>query len=803
MADLLKVEKFLGAVDANVPLFNRDPGILKKLQNMRVKPGGYLEARGGYEELKPSGGTSADVDATGVLTGMHEHVQTHGTIIGCGNAGATFTTDMGHIASFFLFSNVDSPGGNPPSIGTNNVAHFFAFGSTGKFSRLLLELALGAGAGSGYSVVWEYSRASGTWGTLTGITEDFKTAGTKDLSWRMESDWAPYSVNNIYLYWVRCRVSVASAALATATVIDAQVVSDWPGRRMVFAGAAAPNSGAANGKLRFYGQTTGGVTNWSDSFVGATTLFSGNAPTYRFTTFQDRLLFVNGKENKRYNNDRAEDLGLESPADNGVTTLTHVNTVDGVNNYGIAATYDFAITYGYGPGGRWGESAELMSSTGPLAYAAGEKAVLTIAFAVLNWGQQERLYVYRTDDLANIPVSQRANAPMYRIAELPLTNALAIPTTYTDYTRQFPFPDVALDISPSTPPARVQFISSFRGRVLYAKNDEFPARGWWSKPGAGETVNMDEDYVDLSYLGGGGITGEAVAFDTWFLFSENGMLGVADLDEDIPNIFEVPGGVGSIAPDAVASGSGALIWLSSDGVYLMTQDGSIRRISDDQSSIFQKMTVKTHGRSRAEIYDGMYDVFLIDQDHNNVGTQYHWRFDLVSGNWHESSVPYPCLLVAQAPLGHADQGVSHPFFGNTAPTVAVHRPYVGEFTTTDSGTGFDCIADIHFGPPGFMKFSPRRFAGYYQADSGWGTPVISTPPAATYLFKTPPGFGTPTPKSATDYKAVIASMTERGSGSQDIQIRFKATTVAGGAVHNQRFIAAYLEGTKYQVHPTS
>jgi hypothetical protein len=244
-------------------------------------------------------------------------------------------------------------------------------------------------------------------------------------------------------------------------------------------------------------------------------------------------------------------------------------------------------------------------------------------------------------------------------------------------------------------------------------------------------------------------------------------------------------------------------WPSRDGIYLMGQDLKPTNITPDHQSIFGKMSVETHGGSRAKFYDSMYHIHLLSPDGVPVGTYPAWRFDMLKPHWHEVSITGSPLAVIVAPFGHADSGIEHPIFGSVSRTSSDRIPYVGEYTTADSGAGFDCTADIHFGPGKFQKFSPRRFAAYYQTDAGWGTPVISTPPGSAAIFKTPSGFGTPTPKSGTDYKLAVANCTESSSGAQDIVVRFKATTVNGGTVRNQRLAACYLDGKLIKVHPTT
>jgi hypothetical protein len=804
VADVLKAEQFFGQVDGNIPLFNRDPGWLKNLQNMRVRSGGHCEARGGYETLKPSGGTSGAIDTAGIIAGLHEHHQTHGCIQGVAADGISFTTDIALFPNARLFGPVANIAAAVPVLGVNDTDIAWYFGSIGKFSRLLINLTRGTSTGgSTYGVTWEYWNGA-AWLALSGATENFYTAGLKDIAWAVPTAWAPVAVHNIYLYWVRCRITTIGVADQDAWILNAQILSDWRGRRMLFGAATDGAAAANNGKLRFYGQTSGGAAAWSDAFVGATTLFSGANPVYRFATFQNRLLFVNGKENKRYNNDRADDLGLAAPVGCNLTIAAVVGPNPDAGepaNFGRACVFDYAVTFSYGPGGSWGESAHEMSTTGPLAFAANQYAALIVNAGVGVPSQVAHVNLYRTKDLTTVPVSFRANAPMYKVAEINCLTPTTTQATENDSTYEEPFPAEPLDLEDYTPPKRCRFIRAFRGRVFYASNDEYPARGWWSEPGHGESVNQRESYLDLSDTGGGPITGEAVAFDAWIVWSENAMRAASDLDEAVPNIVDVPGGRGSIAPDAAAYGYGVIIWASSDGMYRMLGDGDIKRISDDQTETFGKMTIERHGRSRAFMHDGLYEIQLIDQNGTPVANG-RWRYDIYKGTWNRSTISFSPLTTALAPLGHADAGVLHPFYGNTDPAVADRTPRVGEYTTGDDAVGYDCIGDVHFGPSGFRGFAPDRFAAYFQRDSGWANPVVSNVPGHTPIFKGPTSFGTPTPKVGSDYELIVANCTDLPSGTQDIAVRFKATTVMGGTPQDQRLVACYLEGKMLGVPPT-
>src|SRR6267142_5513074 len=56
--DYLRCLPLTGVSDG--PYMLEPEGTLTNLQNMRLRPGGYAEARGGMEKLKPSGGTATD-----------------------------------------------------------------------------------------------------------------------------------------------------------------------------------------------------------------------------------------------------------------------------------------------------------------------------------------------------------------------------------------------------------------------------------------------------------------------------------------------------------------------------------------------------------------------------------------------------------------------------------------------------------------------------------------------------------------------------------------------------------------------
>src|SRR5712671_1006589 len=62
------------------PLFGSGPGTLSSLINMRLDKGGYAEARGGFDKMKPSGGTSADAISAGGFSSIAQISTNYGWI---------------------------------------------------------------------------------------------------------------------------------------------------------------------------------------------------------------------------------------------------------------------------------------------------------------------------------------------------------------------------------------------------------------------------------------------------------------------------------------------------------------------------------------------------------------------------------------------------------------------------------------------------------------------------------------------------------------------------------------------------
>jgi hypothetical protein len=801
VSDILKVEQFRGQVDANTPLFNRDPGWLRKAMNMRVRPGGSVEARGGYDSLRPSGGTTAAMAASGYIGGVHDHHQSFGAIMATANDGVAFSRDIAHLSWYRIFGPADAIAADPPVSGVGSTTHWWAFGARDRFSRLSFYLGQGAGGGSTYGVTWEYfsSSGGGTWVAIpSGPTEDFKTAGQRELSWTPPTNWIPCSLNHVYLYYVRCRITTAGVATQDAWGNNQRVLSDWSGRTIIVGATCAFGpSGVPLG----YGQTTGSVATWDTlapgGFSSGVQVISGRTGRRRFSTFQDRVMMADGFNNVAVDLYNGRNLGIQPPA------LSAFLVSPAAGAFGQACAFRYAMVYVGGSNGNWGRSAPTLLDTGITAFTAVQQAAITWTFSTTpTTGQVDVIEIYRTNDLTGVPVSAQVDQPYFRIAVLTRDVVGVLPTAYNDNFYSFPLDSPAMNPNDNLPPTRCKYIESGLGRVFLGSPEATPNRGYWSEPGEGENFNKDVSFAELINP----MTGAKLFSDIWYLWSETEQIGVSDFLEEAQNVFEVPNGAGCVAPDAVAAHAGVMLWPGKDGIYLMVEGRYPERVTNDQNSVFSKMSYATHGGSRAIINDMGYEIHLLTPDGQPVGSSPFWRLDLRSNpiSWSEITLTnsFSPLAMIEAPLGHADAGVLHPVYGNVSPDIASSTPVVGEIGTADNGTGYDCYVDIHFGPRGFLKFSPRRFAAYYMADSAWGTPIVSTPGGATPIFSSAATFGTPTPRTGGDYKAIIANCQSKQSGSQDIVVRFKATTVAGGLPNNQRLVAAYLEGDYKTVHPT-
>ena len=102
-----------------------------------------------------------------------------------------------------------------PATPAVNDAYYFAGDATYRRLRLLISTP----ADWVGTIIYEYSKGSSTWGTLTVRTDewnDFKADGYANIRFDVPGDWATDTVNGIATkYWVRARVSVYTSVITS------------------------------------------------------------------------------------------------------------------------------------------------------------------------------------------------------------------------------------------------------------------------------------------------------------------------------------------------------------------------------------------------------------------------------------------------------------------------------------------------------------------------------------------------------------------------------------------------------------
>ena len=781
------VEKFHGLTD--LPLYNREPGWCKTLENFRVRPGGYLEQRYGFDAIKPSGGTAADPISGGIFVGGHEHTMADGYIFT--HDGSNYSANLAQRGQFQIWAT----GNNAAVVGDS-----IYIGSTiGRFSRVVFYIGQAlAWATTAETFAYEYPTAS-DWSataafTLT-TTPTFTSTGEQILEVQDPgSAWIASVRNGIYAYWMRITItSGGGTGIGTAcrqggtgtTVAPQKVYCDWPGAREIYVASANPGSGAGNGTLKYYGQSSASVVAWNSV---STSLFSGNYPRYRFASYRNLLYFVNGKEQKRWDGNTLADIGFSAPTSSGATA-----SVAAAGN--LNGAFSYYITYGYGPGGEWGESSYYDLQTGTTTPTPANNSVVWTLNLTSIPATAEAIYVYRTTDLTSVPASARGSFPYFRIATVYRDATGTFPTTITDDTVAFPFPPVELNIATLTPPSRCKFIAVHKNRLFLGGNNQYPGRVWWSEPFQAESFNTDENFADFTRSTGGLLTGMREFADQVVVFTEDKMFGIANVDQDQPSIYEIAA-VGCIAPESLQSGYGSLMWAARDGIYRWTGEGLPVNVSTDIFNL-QKLTREAHGGARAAIHNQMYDIYFIKAD-NSESAFTRYRYDFVTGTW--STVALGTLTrigplaVVTAPLGHADEGVRHPLYGATSTGGTDYKAYLGEMTNQDGGNNFTCTAEVLFGPRRDKKFVPK----YMVANYGPGTSASFGSIAlqfgnSSYIGPAPAAAASPTSDGSEEYTRVLCNATNRSTGVGGLLVQFIGTTQSATVTTPARLLALHLE----------
>jgi hypothetical protein len=789
------------------PLFGTEIGTLSSLTNMRLRRGGYAEARGGMEKLKPSGGTSAEPVTSGGTPAGIQVATSNGWIRTWNQAGASWS------------GNLQFSEGNYPPFPTGAVNDAIYFGADAPFGRIGVKIQ--NLSTSTLTFVYEYWNGA-AWTALTTqetITWTAVTFNTIDsyASWQIPSDWALVTTGtntngNVLKYWMRIRVSVSTAVVALPTLTLAQ--GAWIGMRELYLMSQQPFAAGPNGRLIRYDQTAAGAGT-AQYFLCNSAMYSGPDGAPSIGAYKGRVYTASAKEMKRWDGRSLEDMGLPKPGAGG--------TVARAVGAGLGAgIWRYYFGFGYGPlmsdqssTNTWPSPLYGMSQGQPILTTAGawrdaadtsNASFITTAgneIATIDWSaltipaNVSCLVIYRTKDLTGVAVNDRGNAPAYPVYVLNRANF----TLFTNTPESNP----AISGAPlailynNLPPKGCRYLFFFENRAFIGGG---PDENWyWSDPFLPDSFNPTFQYIPFVRALGGRSMGGCEYGDQAVMFTEDQTWGFTNPAGDIPTIFPIHPAVGCVAPNSVAVGDGLLVWLSRDGVYAW--DGSKqgpKNVSGKRKLAFKDMTFDAHGGSRGVIHKHRYDLTLIDAKNGTIGNAY--TLDLETFEWGDRTTQdkkVPGFLI-HAPLGHQDQGVPHALYlkatvGTAAASDATsYSPMVAEFTTLDDGVQYTCAATMYFPQAPGETFSPLDVLAYYQSlPNEWSNPTLT-------LVAGDIGSGTVgtitanTPDVGTDYNVVGGQFSQQSSGTSDIQVTFSALSQVGATVGAQRLFGATLRG---------
>jgi len=771
------------------PLFGQPNGTLSGLTNMRLRPGGYAESRGGFDKLKPSGGTSANALTSGGHSSVHQLSTNYGWVRNFDAAaavGSQYSGNHQHSASHFLF-------------GTGVVNDSVYFGADAPFSRIWINISVAAAWT--VTIVYEYWNGTSWTALTTTDTVTFTSASLQVASWTLPTNWAATSVGdsgkgNVYGFWMRIRLSVVTAITTLPSAYSCFLNSR--GIRELYAATMSPREGPANGKLARYGRS-GTVAEW---FSINSAMFSGNESPYRMASYRGRLILVNGKEQKRWDGSQFSDLGLPKLT-NTITVAASAGAGMGSGVWRYYAAWSYGqIADGYtaqpiDPKARYGPGEAKYLAEVTTVSGGNERVTLTVVGTVA--AGAGALLFYRTDDLTNVPSADRGSFPAFLITSKRVLDggSLESGATFIDSSRGRVFPPTEAILFNSLPPTQCKYITVYQNRLVLMDDETI----YWSDPFLPDSFSGKvTNYISLARSSGGRHMGVVEFADQVVAFTEDQTWGLTNLDLDVPQLYPIHPAVGSVAPDAAVAGDGELIWLWRDGFY--SWDGTNRpaqKISSDWDETFGNMSFESHGGSRAIIRNRLYIVRLAAPDLSGAGLGY--AFDMDTRQWSTwnpvgfSSTIFPMGTI-HAPLGNNDAGVAHGIWGKVDYGTAAgdYSLYLDELTTLDDVTAFICTANMYFPQPPSVLLSPTRVLAYYQSVDGWGTPALSFIPGASVIGSNVGTLNTGTADTAQDYSVIAGTFSASGRGASDIGVQFQVTSVAGGTVGNQRLFGAIVEG---------
>jgi hypothetical protein len=792
------------------PYMLEPPGTLTALQNMRLRPGGYAEARGGMEKLQPAAGTpSVPIDSSGAaLTsgGTPAGIQissSFGWIVTYNAAATSFSDNKQFAPGDWLAFN---------GLALNNALYF---GADAPFGRIGIKLQIAAN----WIATFTYEYWDGaTWSAFTTQeTITWTTVTTNPIdsyaSWQFPSNWAASSVTGLwpsskpFKYWMRIRCSAFTSVTTEARVGFA--FGSWIGTRDLYLMSQKPFASGPNGTLQRYGQT-GSVAEYG--IAGSNALYSAPDSIPSMATYRGRIFFTEPKETMRWDGNVLQNVGNLAPGTAGSSRVAGAGLGAGIWRHYIA--------WGYGP---------LQSDTGTATnymtpFYGISRATLVVPTAnadpndsnsIQTTAGNERaridwtaisipadagsIVIYRTQDLTGINVAQRAGVPAYPVYNLNRHSMIAF-TTFDDGSIGTGFIDGAPQavLYDNLPPKYSRFCFIFENRLVLGGG---PGSGWYySDPFFPDQFNNTFQFLQFVRAQGGRDMG-GVEFAGWgVFFTEDQTWGAQNLDADEPYLIPIHSGVGCVAPWAVTVGDGWLIWPARDGIYAW--DGSKagpKNVSGKFKHTFASLNFEAHGGSRAVIHNHKYDLTFVDAKNGQIGAAFTLNlenFEWSTRTTNDKKIPL-CLI--HAPLGHADAGVPHALYAkatigtSSASDATSYSPCVADYTTQDDGTNYTCLATAHFPLPPGGTFSPKRVLAYYDALDGWVTPTLAV--AASNLGDGDVGsITTGGPDTGTDYSIIAGTYSLQSSGTSDLKVTLSASSAAGGAVYGQRFFGMVLEG---------
>lgn len=791
------------------PLFGQPAGTLANLVNMELRPGGFAQMRGGLDKMKPSGGTSADPISAGAYSSVIQTATSYGWV-------RTFNSAAG-AGSQYSGSRILHEGGWLP-FATGVVNDAIYFGADFPFSKIGIGGVTVAGAWVSVTFTYEYWNGA-SWSALTlGASPldglNFGSSSPSYAGWTLPTDWAATSVGdsgtgNVYKYWMRVRISAVNTWTTSPRVQYAYVYGS--GLREVYAATASPQGGVLTGALKRYGQS-GTTAEW---FSVNSSLFAGNASPARMVEYRGRVILVNGHDTKRWDGANFVDLGI--PKFTGSITVAAAALASGMG----AGIWRYYAAWGCGPCQLTGTStdrqdAQALYGQGQATYlsevtttaGANEKVNLTLTTAPP--AGVSAIYIYRTDDLTNVPPSQRSYAPAFLINSKRIAvsgsyfeDGFGNGTAYGDTLPSKVFPQQEAYTYDISPPTNCKYAVIHLNRLMLGDDET-----WWiSDPFMPDRFTQKAtNYIRLAKATGGRHMGGISFGYQAVLWTEDQTWGVLSLDLDVPQLIPVALGIGCIAPDAARIVDGELIWPARDGFYGWfgglyrhhgAQAGGPQRISDDWRGTFGTMSYESQGGSRAASSLHRYDIRL-HAPGGAGGAAY--RFNALSRTWSRlsfsgfSSTLSPIGSI-HAPLGNSDAGQIHPVWGKVdyGTGAGDYSAYLGELTTQDNGNAITASATMYFPLAPNQLFSLNNVLAYYLAPDGWASPTFSLP--STAWGSDPGSLIANTPNIGTDYSMVVGNYTGASAGTSDIVVKFQATSIASGTVNGQRLFGAVVQGS--------